>query len=180
MVNFHLNRSSTVRALGPVDSFAERTVFSILCYSHLGFISWVISFYIHCISKKNYFGIMFFKFNKNTVCDLKHIRRGHFRVKGTHRLYFFFLHILVALSNMNMPLFCEYYIHQVLQQCFPSMVKWLRNGMGLSWEKVSWKINFRITNEFWISMARKSREVLAASQPFHSGLIIWNNKTERR
>lgn len=90
MVNFHLNRSSTVRALGPVDSFAEQTVFSILCYSHLGFISWVISFYIHCISKKNYLGIMFFKFNKNTVCDPKHIRRGHFRVKGTHRLYFFF------------------------------------------------------------------------------------------
>lgn len=58
MVNFHSNRSNSVRALGPGDSFAEQTMFFIPCYSHLEFISWVISFYIHCILKNNCLGII--------------------------------------------------------------------------------------------------------------------------
>lgn len=114
MANFHSNRSSTKRALGPVDSFAEQTMFFIVYYSHFGFISWVTSFYIHCILKKNYLAIIFKNLIKVQFVT-QNRSEGNILGSRAHADVIFFLHIPVALSNMNMPLFCEYSVHQVLQ-----------------------------------------------------------------
>lgn len=169
MVNFHWNMSNSVRALGPGDSFAEQTMFFIPCYSHLEFISWVISFYIHCILKNNCLGIISENLIKIQFVT-QNTSEGNILESRAHVYCTLFCTYLLLCPTWT----CHYFVIIMCTKfCYSASFPWLsgqKNGMDFSWKKFSWKI----------TMAYKSRKVLAALQPFHSGLIISNNNSERR